>query len=132
MNKWGNNLPFVFLIFSFFFLTACSNENHLSQSIRYSEAAIIADDGRTIAKYSEIAKIHAFSVNSNNKLSFSDCIHLAAAIINLDQAIEKGKYEDNDSARKAARSAMAHFKEITRKKILNIYTLQTPFNEWIG
>ncbi|MDP3146338.1 MAG: hypothetical protein Q8N66_13085, partial [Bacteroidota bacterium] len=46
------------LIILLFSLSACLAENHLHQAIRYSEAAIMADDGKTISKHSEIAKIH--------------------------------------------------------------------------
>ena len=113
INKLTNILYSSFLIFSLFALTACG-ENHLQQAIKYAEAAVIADDGETIAKRSEIAKIHAFSANNQEKFSSSDRIHLAAGIVSLDLAIEKGKYEADDSARKAARGAMAHFKEVTK------------------
>ena len=32
-------------------LSACLTENHLHQAIKYSEAAIMADDGKTISKH---------------------------------------------------------------------------------
>lgn len=114
MNKLTNILYSSFLILSLFFLTACGGENHLQQAIKYAEAAVIADDGETIAKHSEIAKIHAFSANNQVKFSSSDRFHLAVGIVSLDLAIEKGKYDADDSARKAARVARAHFKEITQ------------------
>lgn len=114
INKLINILYSSFLIFSLFALVACGGEDHLQQAIKYAEAAVIADDGKTIAKRSEIAKIHAFSANNQEKFSSSDRIHLAAGIVNLDLAIEEGKYDAEDSARKAARGAMAHFKEITK------------------
>lgn len=93
-------------------LSACLAENHLHQAIRYSEAAIMADDGKTISKHSEIAKIHALLVQNQKNISSADRIHMAVGIVSLDQAIEKGKYEADDSARKAARTAMFHFKEV--------------------
>lgn len=52
------------LIILLFSLSACLAENHLHQAIRYSEAAIMADDGKTISKHSEIAKIHALLVQN--------------------------------------------------------------------
>lgn len=115
INKLTNILYSSFLILSLFGLTACGSENHLQQAIKYAEAAVIADDGETIAKHSEMAKTHAFSANNQEKFSSSDRIHLTAGIVSLDLAIEKGKYEADDSARKAARGAMAHFKEVTNK-----------------
>ncbi len=102
-----------FLIISFS-LSACLVENHLHQAIKYSEAAIMADDGETISKHSEIAKIHALLVQNQRNISSADRIHMAVGIVSLDQAIEKGKYEADDSARKAARTAMSHFKEVTK------------------
>ncbi len=102
------------LIILLFLLSACLAENHLHQAIRYSEAAVLADDGKTISKHSEIAKIHALLVQNQKNISSSDRIHMAVGIVSLDQAIEKGKYEADDSARKAARTAMFHFKEVTQ------------------
>ena len=99
----------VILLFS---ISACLTENHLHQAIRYSEAAVLADDGKTISKHSEIAKIHALLVQNQKNISSADRIHMAVGIVSLDQAIEKGKYEADDSARKAARTAMFHFKEV--------------------
>ncbi len=103
--------PIIIFLFS---LSACLAENHLHQAIRYSEAAAMADDGKTISKHSEIAKIHALLVQNQKNISSSDRIHMAVGIVSLDQAIEKGKYEADDSARKAARTAMFHFKEVTK------------------
>lgn len=102
------------LIIAFFSLSACLAENHLHQAIKYSEAAIMADDGETISRHSEIAKIHALLVQNQRNISSADRIHMAVGIVSLDQAIEKGKYEADDSARKAARTAMSHFKEVTK------------------
>ena len=105
---------FCLLIILLFSLSACLTENHLHQAIRYSEAAIMADDGKTISKHSEIAKIHALLVQNQKNISSADRIHMAFGIVSLDQAIEKGKFEADDSARKAARTAMFHFKEVTK------------------
>lgn|GEM_PF-2505198 len=114
INKLINILYSSFFIILLIALTACEGENHLQQAIKYAEAAVIANDGKTIVKHSEISKMHAFSASNQEKLSSSDRIHLAVGIVSLDQAIKKGKYDANDSARKAARGAMAHFKEVTK------------------
>jgi hypothetical protein len=95
-------------------LSACMTENHLHQAIRYSEASIVADDGATIAKHSTTAIIHALSVQDQEHISSAARIHLAMAIINLEQAIENGIYNEDDSARNAVRVAIAHFKEIKK------------------
>ncbi len=105
------------LFIPLFILSACWTENHLHQAIRYSEAAIVADDGETIAKHSEKAKAHAYFVPNQNNISPADRIHLAVGIVSLDQAIEKGKHEADDLARKAVRGAVAHFKEVKNKPI---------------
>jgi hypothetical protein len=89
-------------------------ENHLHQAIRYSEASILADDGATIAKHSTTAITHALSVQDQEYISSAARIHLAMAIINLEQAIENGIYNEDDSARNAVRVAIAHSKEIKK------------------
>ncbi|WP_293006089.1 small metal-binding protein SmbP [Nitrosomonas sp.] len=93
-------------------LSACMAENHLHQAIRYSEASIIADDGATIARHSTTAISHALSVQDQEYISSANRIHLAMAIVSLEKAIENGYYDKDDSARNAARIAIAHFKEI--------------------
>lgn len=102
------------LILSFLSLSGCWTEKHLLQAIKYSEASVIADDGAAIAKHSTTARIHALLVQNQNYISSAEGIHLAIAIISLEQAIEHGKHEAHDSARKSARIAAAHFKEITK------------------
>ncbi|MBL8496523.1 MAG: hypothetical protein JNK39_01640 [Nitrosomonas sp.] len=95
-------------------LSACGVENHLHQAIRYAEAAVIADDGETIVKHSETAKNHALLAQNQHNISSADRIHLAVGIVSLEQAIRNGKFEADDSARKAARGAMIHFKEVRK------------------
>jgi hypothetical protein len=111
MNSW--NFSFLIILLPVL-LIGCGEKDHLQQAIKYAEAAVIAHDGKTIVKHSEIARNHAYSANNQEKFSSSDRIHLAAAIVSLDQAIEKGKYDAEDSARKAARIARAHFKEVIK------------------
>lgn len=96
-----------------FVLSACRTENHLHQAIRYSEAAVLADNRKVISKHLELAKFHALSTLHQKNMSSADRIHLAVGIVSLDQAIENGILEADDSTRRAARVAMAHFKEIT-------------------
>ncbi|PTQ84048.1 small metal-binding protein SmbP [Nitrosomonas ureae] len=95
-------------------LSACLTENHLHQAIRFSEASITADDGATIAKHSTTAIVHALSVQDQEYISSAGRIHLAMAIVSLEQAIVNGNYDEDDSARNAARVAIAHFKEIKK------------------
>ncbi|PXW89844.1 small metal-binding protein [Nitrosomonas sp. Nm84] len=102
----------VTLIF-LFFLSACRTENHLHQAIKYSEAAVLADNRKIISKHLELAKFHALSTLNQKNMSSADRIHLAVGIVSLDQAIENGILEADDSSRRSARVAMAHFKEIT-------------------
>ncbi|WP_295627057.1 small metal-binding protein SmbP [uncultured Nitrosomonas sp.] len=101
-------------IVSILTLSGCSGENHLQQAIKYSQASIIADDGATIALQSAYAIIHALSIPDQEKVSSAGRIHLAMAIVNLEQAIENGNYDENDLARNAARMAIAHFKEMRK------------------
>ena len=101
----------VILLFS---ISACLTENHLHQAIRYSEAAVLADNRKTISNHLELAKFHALSTLNEKNMSSADRIHLAVGIVSLDQAIENGILEADDSTRKAARVAMGHFKEITQ------------------
>ncbi len=96
-------------------LSACFAENHLHQAIRYSEASIVADDGATIAKHSNTAITHALSIQDQEYISSAAKIHLSFAIVSLEQAIEESiNYEENDLAKKAARLAIAHFREINK------------------
>lgn len=101
-------------LLSGFGLSACWVENHLHQAIRYAEAAVVADDGETIAKHSETAKSYALLAQNQHNISSSDRIHLAVGIVSLEQAIKSGKFDTDDSARKAARGAMIHFKEVRK------------------
>ncbi|HLP81629.1 MAG TPA: small metal-binding protein SmbP [Nitrosomonas sp.] len=107
------NLGLLGLI-AWFGLSACWVENHLHQAIRYAEAAVVADDGETIAKHSETAKNHALMAQSQHNISSADRIHLAVGIVSLEQAIKNGKFDADDTARKAARGAMIHFKEVRK------------------
>ena len=107
------NLGLLGLI-AWFGLSACWVENHLHQAIRYAEAAVVADDGETIAKHSETAKNHALMAQSQHNISSADRIHLDVGIVSLDQAIKNGKFDADDTARKAARGAMIHFKEVRK------------------
>jgi hypothetical protein len=88
-------------------------DNHLHQAIKYSEASINSDNGAAI-KHSTNAITHALSVSAHQEISSAERIHLAMAIINLEQAIENIYYDENDSAKNAARIAIAHLKEIKK------------------
>jgi hypothetical protein len=101
-------------IVSILTLSGCSGENHLHQAIKYSEASIIASDGATIAMQSANAIIHALSIPDQENVSSAGRIHLAMAIVSLEQAIENGNYDEDDLARNAARVAIAHFREIRK------------------
>lgn len=121
VSKIGNSMTYarriIYLslcLIAGFGLSACWVENHLHQAILYSEAAVMADDGETIAKHSETAKIHALLAQNQNNISSTDRIHLAVGIVSLEQAIKNGKFDADDSARKAARGAMVHFKEVQK------------------
>ncbi len=100
------NLGLLGLI-AWFGLSACWVENHLHQAIRYAEAAVVADDGETIAKHSETAKNHALMAQSQHNISSADRIHLAVGIVSLEQAIEMENLRDADDRQRAAtRGAM--------------------------
>ncbi|SEQ63335.1 small metal-binding protein SmbP [Nitrosomonas ureae] len=101
-------------IISILTLSGCSGENHLHQAIKHSKASIIAGDGATIALQSTYAIIHALSIPDQEYVSSAGRIHLALAIVSLEQAIENGNYEEDDLARDAARMAVAHFKEVRK------------------
>ncbi len=107
-------LYFSVIIILSFVLSACRIENHLHQAIRYSEAAVREDNRKTIIKHLELAKFHALLTESQMNISYADRIHLAVGIVSLDQAIENGILEADDSTWRAARVAMTHFKEITQ------------------
>lgn len=116
INDIVNALLYFSIIYILLFvLSAYRTENHLDQAIRYSEAAVLADNRKIISNHLELAKFHALSTLNEKNMSSADRIHLTVGIVSLDQAIENGILETDDSTRKAARVAMAHFKEITHK-----------------
>ena len=95
-------------------LSGCSGENHLHQAIKHTKASIIAGDGATIALQSTYAIIHALSIPDQEYVSSAGRIHLAMAIVNLEQAMVNVNYDEDDLARNAARMAIAHFREIRK------------------
>ena len=100
-------------IFSFS-VSAFVAGNHLEEAIQHADTAVRAPNGKTIAEHAEIAKTHAMAVKTGKTLSSPDNEHLQAGIMSLHQAIKKGKLGAEDSARKAASDALAHFKEISK------------------
>jgi hypothetical protein len=86
-------------------LTFCSfgvyaAENHMEEALKHAQASAKATDGKSIAEHADTARKHAKASDE----------HLDAGISSLDQAIEHGKQDHTDMAKKAAEEAVTHLK----------------------
>ena len=79
---------------------AYAGESHMAESLKHAEAAVKADDGKTIAEHAEVAKTHAKTADE----------HLDAGIASLNDAIDHGKMKHADLAKKSAEEAVTHLK----------------------
>lgn len=79
---------------------AYAGESHMAEALKHAEAAVKADDGKTIAEHAEVAKTHAKTADE----------HLDAGIASLNDAIDHGKMKHADLAKKAAEEAVTHLK----------------------
>jgi Small metal-binding protein len=77
-----------------------AGESHMAEALKHAEAAVKADDGKGIAKHAEAAKTHAQTASE----------HLSAGITSLNDAVEHGKLDHADIAKKAAEEAVTHLK----------------------
>ncbi len=88
------------IILAFASLGAYAGESHMAEALKHAEAAVKADDGKTIAEHAEVAKTHAKTADE----------HLDAGIASLNDAIDHGKMKHADLAKKAAEEAVTHLK----------------------
>jgi hypothetical protein len=79
---------------------AYAGESHMAEALKHAEAAVKADDGKTIAEHAEVAKTHAKTADE----------HLDAGIASLTDAIDHGKMKHADLAKKSAEEAVTHLK----------------------
>ncbi|ESS71563.1 hypothetical protein MGMO_96c00100 [Methyloglobulus morosus KoM1] len=79
---------------------AYAGESHMAEALKHAEAAVKADDGKTIAEHAEVAKTHAKTADE----------HLDAGIASLNDAIDHGKMKHADLAKKSAEEAVTHLK----------------------
>jgi uncharacterized membrane protein YvbJ len=77
-----------------------AGESHMAEALKHAEAAVKADNGKTIAEHAEVAKAHAKTADE----------HLDAGIASLNDAIDHGKMKHADLAKKAAEEAVTHLK----------------------
>jgi O-acetylhomoserine/O-acetylserine sulfhydrylase-like pyridoxal-dependent enzyme len=75
-------------------------ESHMSEALKHAQAAVKADDGKGIAKHADAAKAHAQTASE----------HLSAGITSLNDAIDHGKLDHTDLAKKSAEEAVTHLK----------------------
>jgi uncharacterized membrane protein YvbJ len=88
------------IILTFAAFGAYAGESHMAEALKHAEAAVKADDGKTIAEHAEVAKGHAKTADE----------HLDAGIASLNDAIDHGKMKHADLAKKAAEEAVTHLK----------------------
>ena len=88
------------IILTFASFGAYAGESHMAEALKHAEAAVKADNGKTIAEHAEVAKAHAKTADE----------HLDAAIASLNDAIDHGKMKHADSAKKADEEAVTHLK----------------------
>lgn len=104
INMKINNMKHVALsaaiILAFASFGAYAGESHMAEALKHAEAAVKADDGKGIAKHAEVAKTHAQTANE----------HLDAGITSLNDAIDHGKLDHTDLAKKSAEEAVTHLK----------------------
>jgi uncharacterized membrane protein YvbJ len=77
-----------------------AGESHMAEALKHAEAAVKADDGKGIAKHAEVAKTHAQTASE----------HLSAGITSLNDAVDHGKLDHSDLAKKSAEEAVIHLK----------------------
>jgi O-acetylhomoserine/O-acetylserine sulfhydrylase-like pyridoxal-dependent enzyme len=88
------------IILTFAAFGVYAGESHMAEALKHAEAAVKADDGKTIAEHAEVAKTHAKTADE----------HLDAGITSLTDAIDHGKMKHADLAKKAAEEAVTHLK----------------------
>ncbi len=88
------------IILTFASFGAYAGESHMAEALKHAEAAVKADNGKTIVEHAEAAKTHAKTADE----------HLDAGITSLNDAIDHGKMKHADSAKKAAEEAVTHLK----------------------
>lgn len=88
------------MVLAFCSFGAYAAESHLEQALEHAQASAKATDGKSIAEHADTAKKHA-------KVSDE---HLDAGIVSLDEAIEHGKQDHADLAKRAAEEAVTHLK----------------------
>ena len=99
-----NNMKFtglctgIFLTFASFGVYAA--ESHMAEALKHAEAAVKADDSKSIVEHAEAAKTHAKTADE----------HLDAGIASLNDAIDHGKMKHADVAKKAVEEAVKHLK----------------------
>jgi len=79
---------------------AYAGESHMAEALKHAQAAVKADDGKGIAKHADAAKTHAQTASE----------HLSAGITSLNDAIDHGKLDHTDLAKKSAEEAVTHLK----------------------
>jgi hypothetical protein len=79
---------------------AFAGESHMGEALKHAQAAVKADDGKGIAKHADAAKTHAQTASE----------HLSAGITSLNDAIDHGKLDHTDLAKKSAEEAVTHLK----------------------
>jgi hypothetical protein len=79
---------------------AYAGESHMAEALKHAQAAVKADDGKGVAKHADAAKTHAQTASE----------HLSAGITSLNDAIDHGKLDHTDLAKKSAEEAVTHLK----------------------
>lgn len=88
------------IILTFAAFGAYAGESHMAEALKHAQAAVKADDGKGIAKHANAAKTHAQTASE----------HLNAGITSLNDAIDHGKLDHTDLAKKSAEEAVTHLK----------------------
>jgi Small metal-binding protein len=79
---------------------AYAGESHMAEALKHAQAAVKADDGKGVAKHADAAKTHAQTASE----------HLSAGITSLNDAIDHGKLDHTDLAKKSADEAVTHLR----------------------
>lgn len=77
-----------------------AGESHMAEALKHAQAAVKADDGKGVAKHADAAKTHAQTASE----------HLSAGLTSLNDAIDHGKLDHTDLAKKSAEEAVTHLK----------------------
>ena len=83
-------------------------DDYLDQAIQRAEAAVRANDGKILILYATDSKVHATDAKNDKTI---DIKHVDEGIKYLDDAMQKGKDENIEAAKKAAAEAIKHFKQ---------------------